>query len=224
MNQSPRWVDFSGLPELLNRDIHPCGWVCLKRIMELDGASHPEPDVVQETLARLSIALGITSEVVREVLEALVEKGYLEAFLPDTELEPAFLRVKVPLPTPLSPLEIPAEDGGLKGLSQPIRLRYFDLPLDEDSGDESKFQQILHLYFELCGLKLNSLVVDDLKELERHFELEELKGAFQKAKRNKARSLRPVFRILYGARKKDKAEETPTWESLEESGEEKNEI
>lgn len=221
MNQSPRWVDYSGLPDLLNREVHAFGWACLKRVMELDGAANPEPDVIQEPIERMSLALGIPADSVREALEALTEKGYIEAFLPETDLEPAFIKIVIPLPVPISPLEIPPEDGGLKGLSQPIRLRYFDPVEEEESGDDSKFQQILHLYFELCGLKLNSLVVDDLKEIEKHFEMDKIKDAFQKAKRNNARSLKPVFRILYGARKKAKPEETPTWESLEEPGEEK---
>ncbi len=195
-NQTPRWVDYSGLPQKINRENSPLAWSVLKRLMELDALVNSEPDVFSEPLDRLSQTLGLQTEEIRVTLILLKERGYIECYLPETELEPAFFRIIVPLTTPVSPLNIPLEEGGLQGSTEPIRLRYYTIPQIE--GNENKFKQILHFYFDLCGLKLNSLILDDLKELEQQFDLDKIKSAFEKAKKNKARSLRPVFAILYG--------------------------
>jgi hypothetical protein len=195
-NQTPRWIDYSGLPQKINQEISPLAWFVLKRLMELDALANSEPDVFSEPLDRLSQTLGLQTDEIRVTLLSLKERGYIECYLPETELEPAFFRIVVPLPTPISPLNIPIEEGGLQGSAEPIRLRYYAIPQLE--GSENKFKQILHFYFDLCGLKLNSLILDDLKEMERQFDFEKIKSAFEKAKKNKARSLRPVFAILYG--------------------------
>jgi len=196
LNQTPRWIDYSGLPQKINQEISPLAWLILKRLMELDALANSEPDVFSEPLHRLSQTLGLQMDEIRVTLLSLKEQGYMECYLPEMELEPAFFRIVVPLPTPVSPLNIPLEEGGLQGSAEPIRLRYYTIPQPE--GNENKFKQILHFYFDVCGLKLNSLILDDLKELERQFDLDKIKSAFEKAKKNKARSLRPVFAILYG--------------------------
>jgi len=195
-NQTPRWIDYSGLPLKLNQEISPLAWTIFKRLMELDSLANSEPDVFSEPLERISQTLGLQTKEIRDTLLSLKEQGYIECYLPETDLEPAFFNIMIPLSTPVSPMEIPIECGGLNGATEPIRLRYHAIPQLE--GNESKFKQILHLYFDLCGLKLNSIILDDLKELERQFALDKIKSAFEKARKNKARSLRPVFAFLYG--------------------------
>ena len=219
-NQSPRWIDSSGLPEKLNQSIHPCAWSVFKRLMELDYLSNPEPDVFDIPLERLSAQVGMDVDVLREILTAFIENGYLESYLPETDEEPAFFRITTPVKTPMSPRDILVQDGGLAGTTEPLKLRYYDPPMLDESAD--KFKQILHLYFDLCGLKLNSSIVDDLKEIERTFELDAIKASFLKAKRNKIRSLRGVFKLLYGVETKKKSgkdkhartDATPSYEEL----------
>lgn len=200
-NQSPRWLDYSGLPQKLNQEISSIAWSIFKRLMELDALANSEPDVFSEPLDRLSQTLGLQTDEIRVTLLSLKERGYIECYLPETDLEPAFFKIVVPLATPVSPLNIPLEEGGLQSSAEPVRLRYYAIP--QLDGNENKFKQILHFYFDLCGLKLNSLILDDLKELERQFDLDKIKSAFEKAKKNKARSLRPVFAVLYGKEMKE---------------------
>ena len=202
MNQSPRWLDYSGLPQNLHQEISPCAWFVFKRLMELDILSNLEPDVFKESIENISQTLGLQAQEIRDTVIQLMEKGWIECYLPETDSELAYFKINIPIPTPISPLQIPIEQGGLQGSSELIRLRYYTLPQYDEN--ENKFKQILHLYYDLCGLKLNSLVLDDLKEIERQFDLEKIKFAFEKAKKNKARSLRPVFHILYGKEVKSK--------------------
>jgi hypothetical protein len=218
INNSPRWVDYSGFPQKINQEISNLAWPVFKRLMELDSLANVEPDVFSESIERFSQTLGLQAEVIRVTLLALKEQGYIECYIPETDLEPAFFNITVPLRTPVSPRSISIDLGGLQGASEAVRLRYFAPPLLE--GNENKFKQILHFYFDLCGLKLNSMVLDDLKELERQFDLDKIKAAFEKAKKNKARSLRPVFAVLYGKeikepkKKKQKSEDMINTELL----------
>jgi hypothetical protein len=195
-NQTPRWLDYSGLPQKLSENISKQAWPLLKRLMELDSIANQEPDVFQEPLEKIIISTGLSLEEIRDTLLALKEQGYIECYLPDTEQELAFFKVVTPMQTPISPLEIPMEEGGFQGSIEPLRLRYYSPPQLDESISKSK--QILHLYFDLCGMKLNSLVFDDLKEMETQFPMEKIRDAFEKAKKYHARSLRPVFGILYG--------------------------
>jgi len=197
MNQSPRWIDFSGLPEELNTKASPHGWATFKRLLELDCLQNPEsPDIIREPVDKLAQSLGLPSVLIRQILESLIDLALVKAYLPTQDMEEALFQIRTPLPTPISWKDIPIDDGGQLGADSPLRLRYTQVA-DENMEETPKIRQILHWYTELCGLKLNTQITEDLMEIEKQFELEEIRNAFETAKRNKRRSLRSVFKILY---------------------------
>lgn len=203
INESPRWLEYSGLPQKLNELAGICTWSIFKKLIELDCAANLEPDLFFETIERISQATGLDSKLVRETLVKLRELNYIECYLPESDHELAYFRIKVPIDTPKSPLEIPYADGGLYqapgevGISS---LRYFSTGTTEaepSSRDSKKFDKILHWYFDLCGAKMNSFILEQLIELEKLFDLERIKKAFEKAKKNNCRSLSFVLSELY---------------------------
>ena len=195
--QFPRWLEFSGLPQKISQQIGLDGWIIVKKLIELDCLANPQPDLFNESIARIALMTGVEPTRVREILESLRDLQYIECYLPETDREPAYLKIRFPIQTPVKPSEIPFADGGLLGAIEPIRLRYHH-PLEPAKLENgSKFAQILHWYFDLCGMKMNNIILDELKELESNFELEKIKAAFQKAKQNNARSLNYIFKQLY---------------------------
>jgi hypothetical protein len=195
--QFPRWLEFSGLPQKIAQQMGSDGWLTFKKLVELDCLANPQPDLFNDSIARIAQMTGLEPARVREILETLRDLQYIECYLPETDTEPAYLKIRFPIPTPVAPKEIPFIDGGLFGANEPRTLRYHHPPEPAKLENGSKFAQILHWYFDLCGMKMNNIILDELKELETNFELDQIKTAFQKAKLNKVRSLNYIFKQLY---------------------------
>ena len=193
----PRWLEYSGLPQKIAEQIGVDGWLTFKKLIELDCLINPQPDLFNESIARIAQITGIKPSQIRCILETLRDLQYIECYIPETDAEPVYLKIKVPVKTPIDPVEIPFADGGLKGANKLVLLRYQLQPESVIQEDESKFTQILHWYFDLCGMKMNNLILDELKELATNFALDKIKSAFQKAKQNNVRSLNYIFKQLY---------------------------
>ncbi|MDI6783823.1 MAG: hypothetical protein QME64_06990 [bacterium] len=202
--QFPRWLEFSGLPQKISQQIGLDGWILFKKLIELDYLANPQPDLFNESIARIAQMTGLEPGRVRETLESLRDLQYIECYLPETDSEPVYLKIRFPIQTPVKPSEIPFADGGLLGAIESFSLRYHHQPEPAKLENGSKFAQILHWYFDLCGMKMNNLILDELKELETNFELEKIKPAFQKAKQNNTRSLSYIFKQLYAPVKEKK--------------------
>ncbi|MCX7919039.1 MAG: hypothetical protein N3A72_05415 [bacterium] len=210
MTQFPRWLEFSGLPQKIAGQLGVDGWLILKKLIELDCLSNPQPDLFYEPIERIAQMTGVASSRVRALLESLRELEYIDCYLPETDAEPAYLKIRSPISTPIKPTEIPFADGGLNGATDPITIRYYHpaKPVKLENG--TKFAQILHWYFDLCGMRMNNIILDELKELEANFDIDKIKAAFQKAKQNNIRSLNYVFKQLYAPLKKDKPKNPKT--------------
>lgn len=200
----PRWIEFSGLPQQLVDQFGLDAWVVFKKLIELDCLANPQPDLFRESVARIAQMTGITSDRVRQLLESLRNLQYIECYLPENDLEPVYLKIRVPISTPISPGKIPYADGGTFEAPESVSLRYDHVPEPVKLEDGTKFSQIMHWYFDLCGMKMNDIILADLKELESNFDISKIKSAFEKAKQNNVRSLNYIFKQLYAPLKKDK--------------------
>jgi hypothetical protein len=204
----PRWIEFSGLPQKIVDRLGIDAWLVFKKLIELDCLANPQPDLFKESVARIAQMTGIAPERVRQLLELLRDLQYIECYLPENDLEPVYLKIRVPISTPLAPGKIPFADGGVLGATEPITLRYDHIPEPVKVEDGTKFSQIMHWYFDLCGMKMNDIILADLKELESNFDISKIKAAFEKAKQNNVRSLNYIFKQLYAPLKKDKKPKT----------------
>lgn len=195
--QFPRWLEFSGLPQKIAGQLGIDAWLTFKKLIELDCLANPQLDLFNESIARITQMTGLAPGRVREILESLRDLRYIECYLPENDVEPAYLKIRFPIQTPIAPTEISFADGGLLGAIEPITLRYYHPVEPAKLENGTKFAQILHWYFDLCGMRMNTIILDELKELETNFELDKIKAAFQKAKQNNVRSLSYIFKQLY---------------------------
>jgi hypothetical protein len=202
-SKSPRWLEYSGLPEYLRELIGTCGWTLFKKIIELDCFQNYNPDTVKVTIKELCRVSGVPTEEAHELLEKLVELEYIKAFLPDSDEEEAWINIVIPINTPRKPDEIRKEHGGLLGLDdKTAELRYTVKVEKEDSPDEI-FNEVQHLYFTTCGSRMNQFVLEDLQEMAREFSIEEIRAEFGRAKKRKNKALKGIIRKLYERRMKD---------------------
>jgi hypothetical protein len=208
--QFPRWLEFSGLPQKLADQLGIDAWLVFKKLIELDCLANPHPDLFKESVARIALMTGIPPARTRQLLESLRNLQYIECYLPENDLEPVYLKIRVPLSTPTPPAEIPYADGGIQGAPESIPLRYDHIPEPVKLENGTKFSQISHWYFDLCGMKMNNLILEDLKELESNFDIDRIKAAFLKAKQNNVRSLNYIFKQLYAPVKEKKPKSRKT--------------
>lgn len=202
--QFPRWLEFSRLPQKIADQLGIDAWLIFKKLIELDCLANPQPDLFKESVSRIAQMVGVDPPRVHQLLESLRNLQYIECYLPENDAEPVYLKIQGPISTPIAPSEIPFVDGGLKGALEPITLRYYHPPESAKLENGSKFAQILHWYFDLCGMKMNNIILEDLKELESNFEVDQIKAVFLKAKQNNVRSLNYIFKQLYAPNTKDK--------------------
>jgi hypothetical protein len=204
----PRWIEFSGLPQKIADQLEIDAWLVFKKLIELDCLANPQPDLFKESVTRIAQMTGIPSTRTRQLLESLRDLQYIECYLPENDLEPVYLKIRVPVATPILPVKIPFTDGGMLDAPESVPLRYDHIPEPVKLENGTKFSQIMHWYFDLCGMKMNDLILEDLKELESNFEINRIKAAFIKAKQNNVRSLNYIFKQLYAPLKKDKKPKT----------------
>jgi hypothetical protein len=186
----PLWITLSGLPRHLCQKIrNGHGWAVLRTILELDCQQNRTPDVVEIPLTDLADLAGLEAPAVRKAILALRKLRIIACFLPETDEEAALLKVRTPLWTPISPDELcqrhPAQ------FSTDGYFRYAQA-LDEAPGNEAApafMQEVVDLYFNTIGMKMNAFVLDELRLLVERFSPEEIRSAFRRAQRNEIRSL-----------------------------------
>lgn len=109
----PKWLEFSGLPRLLNEKCGPETWPVFKKLIELDfEIGKPSDRRVPLNLQELAERTGYDEEVVDAVMKQLEQHGLIK-FL----IIPAgdYFTIVTPVRTPKLILDISYEHGGVKG-------------------------------------------------------------------------------------------------------------
>ena len=196
----PLWLEYTGLPEWINNKVRREAWSVFKKVIELDCAVNLDPGVVETSLQELASRTGLTPEVIQRCLTGLRKKKIIACFIPDNLEEEALIRVVTPLKTPISPAKLRKQNPRLFPPGEDF-FRYSDQRAAEIEDDEI-LREIIDLYFNTIGLKMNLFVLDELRLIRQRFKLSDVKRVFESAKRHEITSLRWVMRQLLGGKKK----------------------
>jgi hypothetical protein len=187
--RSPRWLDVSGLPQKLSREVGPGAWVVLKKICEIDCDANLVPDWFSVASRDLSAWTGLRRSELRAALRALEKRDLLDV----QELPSGWrLRVRTPIPVPATEEKIRERVRALGLNSKYARLRY----RETDSADE-RFSRVLELYQSVFGTRISSHIVDELREVAENFEWPAIEEAFSEAREQKKTNFHSVVNQLY---------------------------
>jgi hypothetical protein len=212
-HEFPLWLELSGLPEWLNSKVRKEAWSVFKMIVELDCSSNIDPGVVEASMSDLGRRTGQPPEIIQRCLSGLRRRKILACFIPDNPEENALIRVVIPLASPVDPGEIKKQ---YPKIFPPGRdfFRYVDERVPEPQDDEI-LQEIVDLYFNSLGLKMNLFILDELRLLRQRFELSDVKKAFYLAKRLEIKSLKWVmYQLISGKGKNGKGKRRKTKKSV----------
>ena len=210
---SPLWLEYSGLPQLVGEKIRGgFGWVVFRKIVELDCAVNPEPDTVEITLSELAMRCGVPETAIQRIVVGLRKLKLIKCFLPEDEEEVALLKVTVPLPTPKGRDELKATWPRLFQ-ETPQRFRYLDdweTVVEESSAEDLVLQEIVDLYFNTVGLKMNAFILDELRLVRTRFRVERIRRVFRRAQQNDIHSLHWIVKELIREKRKLESEASET--------------
>jgi hypothetical protein len=78
-NPFPRWLEYSGLPALVNKELGAYSWPILKQLIELDCRyNRKEPGWYDVSQDEISDMLGISTKTVYRYLKALHKAGHIQ--------------------------------------------------------------------------------------------------------------------------------------------------
>ena len=126
---SPKWLEYSGLPRLLNDKHGPETWPIFKKLLELDfDAGRPQNRLVSYNSEELAEITGYDLDFVTNILQALANDGYITLSVQNNI---HYFSVVSPIKTPKLVLDINYEKGGINGaptpaLSNPCLRRYLE--------------------------------------------------------------------------------------------------
>ena len=188
---SPRWLDYSGLPGLLEEEVGPGAWELFRRLTEIDCVHNLFPDWFVVDTTDLAEVTGLSREIVEGRLDALAQGRWITPGARDPS-GVAEVRIASPLSVPRTVDDIRArlkEHGfSIKGIS----FRYL-----EDHEAKSRWQAVLDLYHNVFGARMNSRIAEDLRHLADHFDPGLLTEAFAAAKADNKKSLAWIMARLY---------------------------
>lgn len=210
---APLWLELSGLPQLLSQKIKGgSGWPVFKKIVELDCDRNTAPGTVEISLEELSERCGVSPDGIRKAALALRKLKLLACFLPDNDEEAALFRVVTPLHTPRTVEEI-REANPRFFESGAGYCRYVDdctaISNSELPADLSELREVVDLYFDVVGLKMNAFILDELRMLPQRFTMDEIRRVFRTARKNEIRSLHWVMQELVRRRSKSEEVKSP---------------
>ena len=126
---SPKWLEYSGLPRLLNDKHGPETWPIFKKLLELDfDAGRPQNRLVSYNPEELAEVTGYDLDFVSNILQALANDGYITLSVQNNI---HYYSVVSPIKTHKLVLDINYEKGGINGaptpaLSNPCLRRYLE--------------------------------------------------------------------------------------------------
>ncbi len=109
----PKWLEFSGLPRLLNNRYGAETWPIFKKLIELDfELGKPTDRSIPLEICEIAERTGYEVARVEKAIADLVGAGYL---LLSFHAATRFFAIATPIKTPKLILDIPYEKGGIKG-------------------------------------------------------------------------------------------------------------
>jgi hypothetical protein len=191
---SPLWIEYSGLPAQLNDEIRSGAWIVFKKLLELDCQQNAIPDIIEAAPEEIAGWTGVKPEIVVKILNKLRQRKYLAASMGEHPGEPGLFQIQIPLHTPRKAVDVLRESG--KAFFRPgMKLRYA-FPITEPPGDEARMQQVVDLYFNNIGMRMNSFILDELRLIGRRFSLDSIRKVFGRAALNEVRELGWAVREL----------------------------
>ena len=185
-------MELSGLPLLVREKTkNAAGWAVFRKIVELDCEQHPSaPGTVEVTVAELAARAGVLPEEARKVFLPLRKMKVLKCFVPDDDEDTALFEIYCPLPVPLSRREMEDLITRKTSRSGPPVLRYWDeLTNDRNDMVDPLLQEVVDLYLNTCGTRINMFVVDELRLMRQKYPMEAVRKAFNRARQNEIHSL-----------------------------------
>lgn len=203
---APMWLEYSGLPELLAKKIRGgTGWPLFKKIVELDCERNSAPGTIEVSLEELQKRCGVAPGMARKAATTLRKLKLIACFLPDNDEEGALFRVVTPLDTPRPAEQIRSEESYLFEHAADF-MRYVDDCIASKQEDlptnDPDLKEVVDLYFDTIGLKMNVFILDELRMLPQRFSIQEVRSVFRRARKNEIRSLHWVIQELVRRRKK----------------------
>lgn len=136
--KSPKWLEYSGLPQQLNDEIGPEAWPLLKKLVEIDFEKEDEEDRrIPLDTEDLSERTGYPGRVVEETLERLADRHLL--VISKQRGGSRHIEILTPLRTPRMILDIPFKKGGVQdaptnALKNRCMRRYLEAPVERHHG------------------------------------------------------------------------------------------
>ena len=188
----PRWLEESGLPQLLRREIGPGAWAVFKKLTEVEVEQNLLPDWFSVSAEALAEWTGVEPRELEAIIERFVAEGYLNR-RKVTAREGVFrLRFARSLPVPRSREEIVARLKERGWGAARRRWRYLEPPRLRKAE-----RKVLDLYEQLFGARMNDRIAADLVEMAHTFDYPAIEEAFQEAKKKRARTLGWILCRLY---------------------------
>ena len=125
----PKWLEYSGLPRLLNDKHGPETWPIFKKLLELDfDAGRPSDRLVKYNSDIIAEVTGYDVDFVNNIMQLLAKDGYI-TLSKNGELDYFFFFFSIK--TPKLILDIDYANGGINGapspaLSNPCLRRYLE--------------------------------------------------------------------------------------------------
>lgn len=189
----PRWLEESGLPEVLNRQIAPGAWSVFKRLAEADVEANLLPDWFSIVPADLAAWTGIEMSEVESILQGLEAGGYINRKAVVAGAESCRIRIAPTLPLPLSQEEIQKRLKEHGWRLERLHWRYLEPPRLRKPE-----KKVLHLYQQYFGMtRMNDRIAADLVEMARTFDYNEIKEAFEEARQREIKTLNWIVCRLY---------------------------
>lgn len=112
----PKWIEFSGLPTLLNKHLGLAAWPVFKKLIELDfELGRPDNRRITVSLADLSERTGYSDKDLKTVLNGLKKLDYIVLEPHDENI---IFEIVTPIKSPKLVLDIAYEKGGIQGAPQ----------------------------------------------------------------------------------------------------------
>lgn len=223
----PRWILHSGLAMRLATECKtPNAWLLFRTLVEMDCEASPSrPGIVEASFGALGERAGLEPKKVETALKKLRKAGVVRCFLPDNEEEEGLYQIAAPLETPVAWEEVRRSVPGMLDLPDHA-FRYALAPPDEvpsevaletatpgGDGDDApaadpKLRAVIDLYLDNVSMKMNALILDELRLIAARFDLPLVRKVFARAKAKEVQGLSWILaEIRREQRIKEKAAE-----------------
>lgn len=180
--QFPRWLEESGVPAILCREIGSTAWWLYRKLIEIDCEQNLTPGWFVFRLLDVCRWTGISETELQTLLEQLENRRWIERLNRDQEVQQA--RIASPLPVELEEEIIRTRLQSSFAKGGQFVLRYL-----QDLRMVEKIERVVYLYQMLFGARFTPRIVEDLEDISNRYPMELIYQVFQEAYDKKAQSL-----------------------------------